>query len=764
MNIAITAGLQLNPPGFGAGLAAWSREDGLSGQPTWAGVPNAAIVPADQDFGTCLEILKQDDVTRLRFTGETPILPGTYLRISARIKAVAGNLPQVRVAGWAGTAGRVHVTGLAETGPVASLTAYGQIVEVAAVVGTGRRGGVNLPWGLAPALGHFGLDLIGPNGGAVRIESIRIDDVTAAFLPGMLDWVDVRDFGAVGDGTTDDRAAFLAADAAARGGEIVVPDGEFFIGSDLSLKAPVRFKGTLRMPRAARLSLQGRFDFPTYAEAFGDETEGLRRAVQALMGYTDHGTLDLCGRRVDLTEPLDVAAAAPGLSGFSNRRVICNGQISAVAGPAFASRVVTSTGVYDPARPEELRAVPQIAQIEVGARVTGPGVGREVYVQAVNVATATLTLSQPLYGGAGTRSYTFTRDRYVVDFSGLPQLDRFTFADIEFLLEGNASGVMLPPQGQMMTFRDCFFTRPKDRAITSIGRGCQDMVVEQCQFLSDDMGELAQNRTSVAINVNANDTKIRNNRFVRFGHFMVANGCGHMIIGNHWFQGDSANAGVRFAGLVLTALNVQVNVTGNYVDNASIEWTNEHSAYPDYSPNEYEFGGLTITGNTFLCSHTVPGFAWLVVKPYGTGHFIQGLTVMGNVFKSSVGRITRVDRVDTTIADLAYGGMRNIKFEGNSFTGIDVTTANPVTINHVQNTAAAKWVLPTNATLPFNGWALKVDSMIAESAITSAAGARVSDMPFVGVREGTGQDRVALNWAAPAKGAVALRVRMDNPL
>ena len=103
MNIAITAGLQLMPPGFSAGLAAWSRVNGLSGEPTWAGAANAAIVPADQDFGTCLEIVKQDDVTRIRFTGETPILPGTYLRVSARVKAVAGNLPSVRIAGWAGT-------------------------------------------------------------------------------------------------------------------------------------------------------------------------------------------------------------------------------------------------------------------------------------------------------------------------------------------------------------------------------------------------------------------------------------------------------------------------------------------------------------------------------------------------------------------------------------------------------------------------------------------------------------------------------------
>ena len=55
--------------------------------------------------------------------------------------------------------------------------------------------------------------------------------------------------------------------------------------------------------------------------------------------------------------PLDVAAACPGLASFSNRRVICNGQIATVPGAAWKTTAVTSNGTYDPARPEELRAV-----------------------------------------------------------------------------------------------------------------------------------------------------------------------------------------------------------------------------------------------------------------------------------------------------------------------------------------------------------------------------------------------------------------------
>ncbi|MFD2814370.1 glycosyl hydrolase family 28-related protein [Paracoccus aerius] len=418
MNIAITNGLLLMPPAFRGGLATWSRTDGTPGSPTWGTADNAALVPADQDFGTCLEVMKQQTTTSIRFMGETPMIPGVYLRVSARIKAVAGALCSARIAGWAGSGSRARVTGLVDVGPTVPLTTYGDVVEISAIVGIGSRRGVDMAWGTGPVYGHFGLDLVGANGGAFRIESIRIEDVTAAFIPSLIDWVDVRDFGARGDGVTNDRAAFIAADQAANGGSILVPEGTFFISGDLGISSPIRFRGTIRTPDSTRVSFLQSFDFPTYADAFGSETLGMKKALQALFGYTDHVSLDLCGRRVDLDEPLVVGALAPDLTGFSNRRVICNGSISAKAGPAWDTGRWTSTGTYDPAQPLRLANVANVAAIEVGSRIIGPGVGREVYVNARDIAARTLTLSQPLHGGAGTRGYSFERYRYMFDFSG----------------------------------------------------------------------------------------------------------------------------------------------------------------------------------------------------------------------------------------------------------------------------------------------------------------------------------------------------------
>lgn len=763
MNIAITAGLQLMPPGFAAGLGAWSQQNGLSGETTWANAPNAAIVPADQDFGACLEIVKQATVTRIRFTGETPIFPGTYLRVSARVKAVAGNLPSVRVAGWPGTVQRQRVTGVKETGPEAPLTGYGQIVEVSAIVGTAARPGVDMGWGPTAALGHLGLDLTGPNGGAVHIENLKIEDVTAAFVPAMIDWVDVRDYGARGDGVTDDRAAFLLADAAAAGGQVLVPAGSYFINGNLTLNEPVRFVGTLKMPRSARLGLRRNFDLPSYADAFGDETEGMKRGLQALLDYSDHNIFDLCGRKVDLTEPLVIGDIIPGLTQFSARRVVANGQIAIVDGPAWATKTVTSQATYDPARGRELRAVAQIAAIEVGSRLEGPGVGREIYVSGKNIATGTVTLSQPLYGGAGTRSYRFVRDRYAFDFSTVPQVDRFYFMNVDFGLSGLASGVMLPPQGELWAFRDCFMTRPRDRGITSIGEACQGILIDRCEFMAHDMNLPVPERTSVCININSNDAKIRDCRFVRFGHFCVAAGTGHLITGNHWFQGDSQGTGLRSAGLVLTGRNAQVTVTGNYVDNASIEWTNEHHPTPN-SAGQPPFGGLTMTGNTFLCSHAVASFSWIVIKPYGTGHALQGLTVMGNVFKSLYAQIDRVERVDTTFANLDVTRMRNVRFEGNTFNGVRTPSANPLTVSHKQNTAASRWVVATGGALPFLGRALAVEAIVAEGTILTSAGKRNTELPSVTVTQGAAGDQVYLDFLQAVRGGMGLKLRMDQPL
>ncbi|MBS8227156.1 glycosyl hydrolase family 28-related protein [Vannielia litorea] len=762
MNKAITDGIVFMPPPLSGGLDVWSKGDGTPGSATYDGDPNAALVPSDADFAGCLELNKTTGTQKIRYMGETPILPGCYLKVTARVKAVAGNLPSVRIAAWAGGAGSNHVTGLDETGPTVNLSSYGEVVEVSAIIGTASRTGVHMPWTTDVLYAHVGLDLTGPNGGTVRIDDLVVEDITSAFLRDMMDWVDVRDFGAAGDGVTDDTAAFNAADNAANGRAVLVPEGTYYLGSTVTMDNPVRFVGTLVMPANRRLSLKKNFDLPTYIDAFGDERLAFEKAVQSLFNFNDHDSLDMGGRKVDLTEPIDIRAAIDNQDAFLIRRVIRNGQFQASSSTAWDDTVVTSQATYTTSDSKRLTGVTNVANIEIGSLVTGAGVGREVYVKSKNVGAQTVTLSKSLYGAAGTQNFTFTRFKYMLDFSGMVNMDKFVFADIEFQCSSKASGIMLPQDGLNFHIRDCFITTPKDRGITSIGGACQGMQLDRCQFLSKEGSSDVQDRTTIAANINSNDAKIRDCRAVRFLHFLVLGGSNYIIQGNHWFQGDSVNQGLRSAGIVFTSVNVSSTINSNYVDNSFIEHTNEHDATPDYNSG-YSFGALTMQNNIFFCTNAAPWFSFIVIKPFGAGHFIHGLTVTGNTFKTVNGSIDRVEQVDESYAGFDYGRFRNIQFHSNTFNGVNQMTVSPVLLQFDQNTAAKTWTLNFGDYMPFGGRVRNVQSVVAENSIDLSGGGKLWSMPYVRVERGASQQEVDLEWESACTGRVQITGRVDNP-
>jgi hypothetical protein len=762
MNKAITDGLVLMPPAFSAGLNLWSRGDGTPGSASYNGQPDAAFVPADQDFGGCLELQKTSSVQKLRSYAQTPMQPGLYLQVTARVKAISGNLPSVRIAAWAGSISQTNVSSAPQTGPSVALTSYGEVVTVTAIIATSNRQGVDLAWGLAPVYGHFGLDLTGSNGGVVRIDDITIEDVTSFFLRELLDWVDVRDYGAIGDGVTDDSAAFAAADAATNGRTILVPEGTYFLDTHVTFSSPVRFEGTVVMPEEYRLSCTRNYDMNTYQAAFGSEEEGFRRALQVLFYFTDHTEFDMGGRRISLSRPIDVSALA-GLDTLVQRRVLSHGQIDAASSSNWDDEVFTSIATYTPSSDvNRLTNVVNVANIPVGSRVSGTGVGREIYVNSKDVGAGTITLSRPLWGASGTRTFTFTRYKYLLDFSNFGNLGRFEIQDMEFQCNGRASAVSLPSAGSIFRFDDCVFNKPKDRGITSIGAGCQGIMVDRCQFLSNEQPLNAQDRTTIALNVNANDAKLRNNRIVRFAHFAILAGSGNVITGNHFFQGDDQPAGVRRAGIVFTSANIKTLIVGNYIDNCFIEWGNEHDADPSFQ-NEFSFGGLTVTGNIFTANDIAASFKWFVVTPYGPDHFINGFTMSDNVFRTINTNIDRVEGIDTTYATLDFGRFRNIAFENNAYNGVNQITQSPVMIQHDQSTEADTWAVSSAGFLPFGARARNVQSLVAEGPITTVSNVKNYAMPYVETETGANRNEVNLRWPSALKGTVHVTMRCDNP-
>lgn len=756
-----TIGTNLTPAPYSEGLEAYSNGNGTAGSPSYATSGNGAFVPADQDFGGALEILKTSNTQLLRYKGQTPIVPGCYVRITARVKAISGNLPSVRIAAYAARPNGNVLGGVTTTGPTVPLTAYGEVVEVSAIVGIGNRPGVDMVWGRDAGYGHFGIDLLGQNGGVVRVDDIEITDASSLFLGDLLAAVNVRDYGAIGDGTTDDTAAFEAANAAANDRTVLIPAGTFRLNGDVTFDAPTKFEGTVSMPTAAVLLLRQNFDLPNYIQAFDNEELAFRKAFQALLNNSDHESLDLGGRKVALTGPVDLQAAVPNRTRYETRRAIHNGQLIALSGGDWETTTVTARATYNPSNPRVLTNVANIAAIPVGSHVSGAGVGREIYVRARNVATGQLTLNGPLHNAAGTQNFTFQRFKYMLDFSGFDVLAKFVMHNIEFQCSELCSGIMLADAGTIFTVRDCFITTPKDRGITSMGGGCQGMFIERCQFLSSENGIPVSQRRSIALNVNANDAKIRNCRAERFRHFAVLTGQNHLIIGNHFFQGDTVTGGIRSAGIVVAEAYASTVIANNYVDNAFIEWTNERDPSPGFAGG-FSFSSLDVTSNIFLSGEVATSFSYFVVTPYGAGHFINGLNVEGNRFRSINGFVDRVERVDTSFADLNYTRMRNIRFEGNSFHGVSNPVSNPHLKEMEGNSLQQTWVVETGAGLPFRARSLNVDGVVVRGGVRNGANVLNYDNPFVRAQQGPNADQVHVVWSEPVRGKIAVTVRMDN--
>ncbi|MGX9355251.1 right-handed parallel beta-helix repeat-containing protein [Roseobacteraceae bacterium S113] len=760
MNKAVTEGIVFMPPQFADGLNVWSSGDGTPGTDTYEAAPNAAFVAADQDFGGCLEVLKASSTTRVRYMGQTPLPAGCYLRIKARIKAISGALPDVRMAGYAAQAGGSPVSGVTTFGPSVALTNYGSIVEVDAIVGPGNRGGVDMIWGTEPAYGHFGLDLTGPNGGVVRIDDISIEDVTSFFIADQLGIVDVRDYGAVGDGLTDDAAAFEAADAAANGREVFVSEGTYVLSSSVTMDSRVRFEGSVVMPDAAILSLTKNFDFATYMDAFENEELAFKKAFQALLNNSDHEGLDLGGRRISINDPIDMAAAVANKTTFAQRRHIRNGQFFVNTGPQWDPEIVSSPATYTSSDDFRLTDVDNIANIPVGSLITGNGVGREVYVREKNEAAREITLSQPLYSSTGRQNFTFTRFKYVLDFTGFERLDLFSISDIEINCRSEASGISLARSGVACQVRDCMINDPGHRALTSIGYGCQGLLVDRNQFISREGGVDTASRETIAINVNANDVKIRNNRATQFRHFAVMSGSHNIVSGNHFFQGGTSG-GIRTAGLVITLRSCNTTVIGNYIDNCSIEWTNEREPEPDFTGG-FGFAGLTITNNVFLCSQVLASFSPIIVKPFGSGHFINGMAITGNLFRVVQGQIERVERVDTSFADMDYERMRSVSISNNTFHNVEFGVLNPVVVTHDQNTAAETWSVTGRDMLAFGGRALEVDAVVPRGRVQNGSGSTVYALPYTEREQGVGGQDVRLRWPEATSGEMRVTMRMDR--
>jgi hypothetical protein len=170
--------VDLTPPDFAEGLDDWSSGDGTPDSLTYEDAEHVRIAVGDPDFGTCLEMRKIEPVQRLRYMAELPVPNGGFVEVRARLKALRGPLPGARVAAWPGGLHGRCVPDLPAEAPVAPMPAHGEVLELRAVIGPTTLPGVDLVWDGRVLYAHVGLDLVGPDGGVVRIERLAVRDIT----------------------------------------------------------------------------------------------------------------------------------------------------------------------------------------------------------------------------------------------------------------------------------------------------------------------------------------------------------------------------------------------------------------------------------------------------------------------------------------------------------------------------------------------------------------------------------------------------------
>jgi hypothetical protein len=173
--------IDLTPPDFCEGLDDWSSGDGTPSSPTYERAEHVRIAVDDPDFGTCLEMRKVEAVQRLRYMAELPIPNAGFVEIQTRVKALRGPLPGVRIAAWPGGLHGRPVPDLLSEASTVLLPRHGEARTLRGVVGAAPLPGVDLVWDGRVLYAHIGLDLVGPQGGVVRVERFRVRDVTAEF-------------------------------------------------------------------------------------------------------------------------------------------------------------------------------------------------------------------------------------------------------------------------------------------------------------------------------------------------------------------------------------------------------------------------------------------------------------------------------------------------------------------------------------------------------------------------------------------------------
>jgi hypothetical protein len=169
-----------------------------------------------------------------------------------------------------------------------------------------------------------------------------------------------------------------------------------------------------------------------------------------------------------------------------------------------------------------------------------------------------------------------------------------------------------------------------------------------------------------------------------------------------------------------------------------------------------------VNANIFFASNASPFMRFILIRPYGPDHYLNGVSVCDNLFKETTGQpIEAVEGVDDSIAPLDLARANDVLFAGNTFHGVTKRTENPVVRRVVENTASQVWTVDLSDALPFGCEAVAALSVLPDGAVRNVANMAVHTMPYATPRAGATRQAVQLTWSEAVRGAVHLTARCD---
>ena len=170
-----------------------------------------------------------------------------------------------------------------------------------------------------------------------------------------------------------------------------------------------------------------------------------------------------------------------------------------------------------------------------------------------------------------------------------------------------------------------------------------------------------------------------------------------------------------------------------------------------------------MTGNHFTSSDSVAWFRWISIKPYGTGHFLNGVTIIGNVFKAFDGpELQRVEAVDDSIAPLLPEKFRNVTIDSNTFNGVADTFMNPVTLQVERTSLSSGWRTGIGAFLPFESKARFGTAIVPNTPIRNGPNQIIYSQPYFTGETGPTGKSFDIDWGQGVTGKVRATVRCDD--